>query len=61
MQLRTYDVAGSATHARRCPVDGHWFDTETLELLEIEARKEGLRYRVNPCQGFDFAWIDRLP
>jgi hypothetical protein len=60
-ELRTYDVAGFGDTRDRSPVDGHWFDSETLELLEIEARKEGLRYRVNPCQGFDFAWIDRLP
>jgi hypothetical protein len=60
-ELRTFDVAGFGDTRERSPIDGNWFDSETLELLEIEARKAGLRCRLNPCQGFDFAWIDRLP
>jgi hypothetical protein len=59
-ELRSYGVAGFGDTRERSPIDGHWFDTETLYLLEVEAAREGLRYRVNPCQGFDFAWIDRL-
>jgi hypothetical protein len=60
-ELRTYDVAGFRDTRERSPIDGHWFDSETLELLEIEARRAGLRYRVNACQGLAFAWIDLLP
>jgi hypothetical protein len=60
-ELRTYDTAGFGDTNERSPIDGNWFDSETLELLELEASKEGVRYRVNPCQGFSFAWIDRLP
>jgi hypothetical protein len=60
-ELRTYDLAGFGDTRDRSPIDGDWFDSETLELLELEAREQGLRYRLNPCRGFGFAWIDRLP
>ena len=59
-ELREFGVAGFGDTSERSPVDGAWFDTETLELLEVEARSARLRYRVNPCRGYGFAWIDRL-
>jgi hypothetical protein len=60
-ELREHSVAGFGDTNERSPIDGHWFDAETLELLEAEAHTAGLRYRVRPCPGLAFAWIDRLP
>jgi hypothetical protein len=59
-ELREFGVAGFGDTSERSPIDGAWFDTETLELLEAEARRERLSYRADPCRGFDFAWIERL-
>jgi hypothetical protein len=59
-ELREYGVAGFGDTSERSPVDGHWFDSETCELLEIEAQRAGLSYRVKPCPGFSFAWIERV-
>lgn len=59
-ELRAYGAAGFADTSERSPIDGHWFDRETLELLEHEARAQGLRYRIDPCKGFRFAWITRV-
>lgn len=59
-ELREYGVAGFGDTSERSPIDGHWFDAETFELLELEAQRMGLRYRVRPCPGFGFAWIDRI-
>jgi hypothetical protein len=59
-ELREYGVAGFGDTNERSPIDGSWFDTQTLELLAVEAGRAGLSYRVTPCRGFDFAWIDRV-
>jgi hypothetical protein len=59
-ELREYGVAGFGDTSERSPIDGHWFDAETLELLEIEAHSTGLAYRARPCPGFSFTWIDRV-
>jgi hypothetical protein len=59
-ELREYGVAGFRDTSERSPIDGHWFDAETLELLEGEAQAGGMRYRFRPCPGLAFAWIDRV-